>query len=176
MTKAQIMLPVQVRLPSMVECHTRHIITKTQLNILCLVFGPPNEAATGELLVACAGPAPAVSSVLPLLTGVVARRTIDLSGQEPAKASLLKLISNTVAGNMIEATAEAMVLAEKTGLGAANLESLIKELWPGPCAYYAQRMAAGVYADGKVSLSINVQIRGVVKPQAIIQLGQWCRG
>ena len=73
-----------------------------------------------------------------------------MSGEAPSKAALLKSISNTVVVNMIEATAEALVLADKTGLGATHMQRLAKELWPGPCAFYAERMAGNTYADGKV--------------------------
>lgn len=118
------------------------------------VFGTSNVAAAGQLVVACAGPALAVSRILPFLTGVTARQTINLSDEQPAKASLLKSISNTFVVNMIEATAEAMVLADKSGLGTKYMQDLAKVLWPGPSAFYAERMGSGLYADGQVRSSM----------------------
>jgi 3-hydroxyisobutyrate dehydrogenase-like beta-hydroxyacid dehydrogenase len=75
----------------------------------------------------------------------IGRAVIDFSGEEHGKASLLKVIGNVFILNMIETVAEGHVLAEKTGLGHANLQKFISAIFPGPFFLYSKRMVSGDY-------------------------------
>ena len=71
------------------------------------------------------------------------------------KASLLKLIGNTFIINMIETLAEGHVLAEKTELGAANLEKFLEVVFPGPFMIHSKRMSTGAYCKIEVGKLYN---------------------
>lgn len=75
----------------------------------------------------------------------IGRAVIDYGGEEPAKASLLKVIGNTFIINMIEGLAQGHVLAQKTGLGSANLEKFLEVVFPGPYMIHSKRMSSGAY-------------------------------
>jgi 3-hydroxyisobutyrate dehydrogenase-like beta-hydroxyacid dehydrogenase len=81
----------------------------------------------------------------------IGRAVIDLSGEPLHKASLLKLIGNIFIVAMIETTAEGHVLAEKTGLGHGPLQTMIQAIFPGPAAFYSDRMVTGKYYKEPVS-------------------------
>ncbi|QDS71696.1 hypothetical protein FKW77_008333 [Venturia effusa] len=73
-------------------------------------------------------------------------RKILRVGPEPYQVLLLKTTSNFLMAGLMELVAEAHVLAEKTGLGSAPLEELLKENF-GPVIYTDSiRMTTGVYA------------------------------
>lgn len=62
---------------------------------------------------------------------------------------MLKTTGNFIFAGLMEMIAKAHVLAEKSGLGSAVLEALIKENF-GPLAYSdSQRMMTGVYMPGQ---------------------------
>jgi len=86
-----------------------------------------------------------VAKVKPYLVDVLGRAVIDFGGQEVGKASLLKVIGNVFIVNMIETLSEGHVLAEKTGLGAENLEKFLEVVFPGPYMIYSKRMSSGAY-------------------------------
>jgi 3-hydroxyisobutyrate dehydrogenase-like beta-hydroxyacid dehydrogenase len=88
------------------------------------------------------------------LRGVIARGVIEV-GSEPEKALLLKTTSNFITAGLMFLISEAHVLAEKSGLPAPVLETLIQENF-GVYAYgVSQRMTTGGYypAAGKAPSS-----------------------
>ena len=102
-------------------------------------------ADSGSLVCVCAGASSAVQKVLPYTKGVMGRATIDYSSQPAGNATLLKVIGNTFILNMNEVLSEGLVLAEKTGLGSANLHTFIENLFPGPYAACSNHMVTGDY-------------------------------
>jgi 3-hydroxyisobutyrate dehydrogenase-like beta-hydroxyacid dehydrogenase len=85
---------------------------------------------------------------------VIARDVIEV-GSEPEKALLLKTTSNFITAGLMYLISEAHVLAEKSGLPAPVLETLIQENF-GAYAYgVSQRMTTGGYfpAAGKAPSS-----------------------
>lgn len=140
-----------------VDCSTVHPDTsrKTQTAITeragasfvaCPVFGAPNMAVAGQLVVIPAGPAEAIDRIRPFLDGVTARATLPLPGNEDVgRASLLKVLGNTFILNMVEALAEGIAAADKAGLGAEVYEQWVSTMFPGPFAKYAERMCSGDY-------------------------------
>jgi len=127
------------------------------------VFGATAVAQAGQLLIAVAGPPEAIKTVSPFLKGVIARGVIEV-GSEPEKALLLKTTSNFVTAGLMYLISEAHVLAEKSGLPAPVLESLIEQNF-GAYAYgVSQRMTTGGYfpAEGKApSSGLDLGIKDV---------------
>jgi 3-hydroxyisobutyrate dehydrogenase-like beta-hydroxyacid dehydrogenase len=78
------------------------------------VFGRPDAAAAGSLVVVCSGPAEARQRVAPLLA-VIGRATFDF-GDLPEAACVAKLCGNFLLAAAVEALAEALALAEKSGV------------------------------------------------------------
>ena len=76
---------------------------------------------------------------------------MDLSGQEPGEASLLKVVGNVIIVNLIQAVAEAHVLAEKTGLSVNCLHECLSVVFGGPYEIYSKRMSSGDYYKNPVS-------------------------
>lgn len=137
-----------------VDCSTVHPDTsrKTQAAlsqrgaafVACPVFGAPNMAVAGQLVVVPAGSAEAIERVRPYLDGVTARATLPLTGNEDVgRASLMKVLGNTFILNMVESLAEGVTAAEKTGLGAEMYEQWVTTMFPGAFAKYAERMTSG---------------------------------
>ena len=113
--------------------------------VACPVFGPPAAAWGGQLVPVVAGPPAEVEKVKPYLDGVIAKAVIDFTGQDPSKASLMKLVGNTFVGAMVEALAQGHTMAEKTGLGGANVHQFLEKLFPGPYVGYSNRIVTGDY-------------------------------
>lgn len=118
--------------------NTRHLTSSP-------VFGAPAMADSGNLICVLAGAGASVAKVKPYTKGVMGRADIDYSNQPAGNATLLKIIGNTFILNMVEVLSEGHVLAEKTGLGTANLHTWIETMFPGPYAAYSNRMLQGDY-------------------------------
>ncbi|KAF2877612.1 6-phosphogluconate dehydrogenase 2 [Massariosphaeria phaeospora] len=150
-----VLLQGEVEGKLIVDCSTVHPDTTNALEARIIgknvefvgmpVFGAPAMADAGNLVCVLAGAQASVAKVQPFTTGVMGRATIDFSGQRAGNASLLKVIGNTFILNMVEALSEGHTLAEKTGLGTANLHQWIEAMFPGPYAAYSTRMLAGDY-------------------------------
>ncbi|KFA48804.1 hypothetical protein S40293_01511 [Stachybotrys chartarum IBT 40293] len=114
------------------------------------VFGASPVAAEGRLLWVVAGPDDAVGKIEPYIVGVMGRGVIRL-GEDVTKASMLKTTGNFLTAGMMELVAEAHVLAEKTSLPAAVLESLLEQQY-GPLAHsISRRLTTGAYVPARGS-------------------------
>lgn len=114
------------------------------------VFGAPNMADMGALIIVPAGKQSAISKARPFYEGVTASQTIDLSSGtggdiDVGRASTMKVIGNTFILNTVGVLAEAMTAAETTGLGVEPLKEWLGLFAPGPFAKYADRMYSGDY-------------------------------
>jgi 3-hydroxyisobutyrate dehydrogenase-like beta-hydroxyacid dehydrogenase len=108
------------------------------------VFGSTPVAQAGQLLVAVAGRASAVSVIEPYFKGVIARGVIRV-GENPAQALLLKTTSNMLTAGMMYLISEAHTLAEKSGLPSSVLESLIEQNLGTYAHGVSKRMTSGAY-------------------------------
>ncbi|RYN35819.1 hypothetical protein AA0113_g1288 [Alternaria arborescens] len=108
------------------------------------VFGATPLAVAGRLLVAVAGPPSAIELVLPFLENVIARTVIRV-GSEPSQALLLKTTSNFITAGLMMLLSEAHVLAEKAGLPASVLESLVEENFGAYAHGVSKRLTSGSY-------------------------------
>ncbi|KAJ6064419.1 hypothetical protein N7499_013099 [Penicillium canescens] len=118
--------------------------------VACPVFGAPNMADVGGLIVVPAGKQSSIAKARPFLDGVVAKQSIDLSSGtgsdiDVGKASTMKVIGNTFILNTVGVLAESLVAAETSGLGVGPLKEWIDLFAPGPFAKYADRMVGGDY-------------------------------
>jgi 3-hydroxyisobutyrate dehydrogenase-like beta-hydroxyacid dehydrogenase len=122
-------------------------------NIVCLrlgpVFGAPAAAAAGQLIFVLTGKQSSIDKIAPFTKGVMAKATITL-GPDVSKATLLKITGNTMILGMVEILAEALVFAEKSGLGTETLDTFIQLMFPNsPFAAYSKRIISGEYAPIK---------------------------
>ncbi|KAJ3297078.1 hypothetical protein HK104_000887, partial [Borealophlyctis nickersoniae] len=104
------------------------------------VFGRPDAALARKLVVALAGDGKAKERVKPYLEAV-SRKILDV-GPNPRSASVLKLMGNFTIASLIEVSAEALSLGDKSGVDRSHYLSLLSELFPGPIWQgYAGRIA-----------------------------------
>ena len=95
------------------------------------VFGRPPAAAAGKLFVVVAGDDAALDRCEPLFE-VIGQRVFRI-GEKPSAANLVKLSGNFMIMAAVEAMAEAMTLAEKSGVDRATLlEVLTGTLFGSP--------------------------------------------
>lgn len=133
--------------PSTAKLACSKLSTAGAIFLATPVFGASPAALAGTVLFATAGPFEALETVTPYLSAM-GRKVLRI-GPDPPQALLLKTTSNFLMAGLMELVAEAHVLAEKTGLGSAPLEELLKENF-GPVIYTDSiRMTTGVYAPPK---------------------------
>jgi len=95
------------------------------------VFGRPDVAAAGQLMVIAAGASRAVADAAPLLDAI-GRRTFVVS-ETPATANLVKLSGNFLLASVIESLGEAMALIAKGGVDRRRyLDILTSSLFDVP--------------------------------------------
>ncbi|KAF2869717.1 hypothetical protein BDV95DRAFT_608557 [Massariosphaeria phaeospora] len=118
------------------------------------VFGATPLAQAGALLIAVAGPPTSIALIRPFLAGVTARAVIDV-GPVPQQALLLKTTSNFLTAGLMYLLSEAHTLAEKAGLPAAVLESLVEQNFGAYAHGVSARMTGGAYfpAEGQAPAS-----------------------
>lgn len=113
------------------------------------MFGAPAAAVAGQLIIILTGKQSSVEKIIPFTERVIAKATI-LLGPDVSKATLLKITGNTMILGMVEILAEALVLAEKSGVGTETLDTFIQLMFPNsPFAAYSKRILSGEYAPVK---------------------------
>ncbi|PGH00896.1 hypothetical protein GX51_05560 [Blastomyces parvus] len=142
------------RIANLVESHGG-------LFVACPVFGTPPAADAGQLIFVLAGKRELVERVKPFCAGVMGRVSLDLSTSpaggptgnddddekeplmDPGRASLLKVLGSALSLNMVNAVAEAMTVAEKSGLGVDSLHSFLELMYPGAYVRNSNRVRSG---------------------------------
>ena len=112
--------------------------------ITCPVFGAPAAADKAQLLLVMSGDYRSKKEVAYILVPAIGRKVIDLGGNlekgerllstsftsdrilNHSIAPTLKLIGNSMILGTIEIMAEAYTLAEKSGIGAESVHSIVK--------------------------------------------------
>ncbi|MBO0777458.1 MAG: NAD(P)-dependent oxidoreductase [Ktedonobacteraceae bacterium] len=87
------------------------------------VFGRPDAAAARKLWICLAGPPAAKERVQPLLQAM-GQGTFDF-GTDPGAANIVKLCGNFLMISSMEAMAEALTLAEKSGLDRSTVVDML---------------------------------------------------
>lgn len=109
------------------------------------VFGRPNVAAAGQLVVVAAGEPAAVQAVEPLFEAI-GRKTFIVSNS-PADANLMKLSGNFLIASVMESLGEALALVGKAGIdGRQYVDILTSTLFNAPIyATYGPMIAEGKF-------------------------------
>lgn len=87
------------------------------------VFGRPEAAASGALIVVAAGPPDVLERAKPLFAAIGPR--LVAFGEKPSLANVVKLAGNFLIASVIESLAEALALARKSGIDPAALLDLL---------------------------------------------------
>ncbi|MDB5430021.1 MAG: NAD(P)-dependent oxidoreductase [Caulobacter sp.] len=112
------------------------------------VFGRPDVAAAGQLMVIAAGPGAAIEEAGPLLRAI--GRKTSIVSETPATANLVKLSGNFLLATVIESLGEAMALVAKAGIDRRQyLDILTSTLFDLP----VYRLYGGMIADGRFTPS-----------------------
>jgi len=117
--------PVTAR--KLAELHAQHGSTY----VAAPVFGRPEAAASQQLWICVAGPRSAKERVQPVLE-TLGQGIYDF-GEDPGAANIVKLCGNFLTIAAMEAMAEALTLAEKSGLDrAAVIDMLTQTMFTSP--------------------------------------------
>jgi 3-hydroxyisobutyrate dehydrogenase-like beta-hydroxyacid dehydrogenase len=140
--------------PSTTASISTLLTTHSASYIAAPVFGSTPVAQAGQLLMALAGPSPAIRTVSPFLQGVLARAVIVV-GTEPEKALLLKTTSNFITAGLMYLLSEAHTLASKSGLPADTLHELVTQNFGAYAGGVSERLVSGAYcpAEGEAPRS-----------------------
>jgi 3-hydroxyisobutyrate dehydrogenase-like beta-hydroxyacid dehydrogenase len=107
-----------------------HEEAKSQL-VSAPVFGRPDAAAAGKLVVVAAGPDAAIAAARPLLEALGPK--LFVLGRSPAQANVVKLTGNFLITTVIEGLAEAMTFVAKAGVEKQQLlDVLLGSLFDAP--------------------------------------------
>ena len=107
------------------------------------VFGRPDVAAAGELMVVAAGPSGAIHDAAPLLDAI--GRATSVVSETPATANLVKLSGNFLLASIIESLGEAMALIGKAGLDRRQYLAILTTAFDVP----AYRLYGGMIAEDR---------------------------
>ena len=107
------------------------------------VFGRPDVAAAGELMVVAAGPSGAIADAAPLLEAI--GRATSVVSETPSTANLVKLSGNFLLASIIESLGEAMALIGKAGLDRRQYLAILNSAFDVP----AYRLYGGMIADDR---------------------------
>ncbi|KAK0465458.1 NAD-P-binding protein [Desarmillaria tabescens] len=122
------------------------------------IIGAPKAADARQLIIVMSGDYRSKKDVAYLLVPAVGRRIIDL-GENLEKAPTCKLIANSMILGSLEILAEAYTLAEKSGIGAENVNSIVKDVFPTPTFMgYSEKMKNDHF-DGAVGFTIDGGIK-----------------
>jgi 3-hydroxyisobutyrate dehydrogenase-like beta-hydroxyacid dehydrogenase len=121
------------------------------------LFGPPDAAAAGRLLIAAAGPRAAVERVRPVLE-VLGR--IQYLGPDAAAANVVKSAGNFLMATVVESLHDAMLVVHGTGVDPREFAGIITQsLFPTPVYQYLGGLLAARQLQGGARLT-NPFLRG----------------
>jgi 3-hydroxyisobutyrate dehydrogenase-like beta-hydroxyacid dehydrogenase len=108
------------------------------------VFGRPEAAASGSLVIVAAGPNASIERAKPLLAAMGPR--LVTFGDRPSLANVVKLSGNFLLCSVLESLAEAMAFARKQGIEPAALCDLLTSTFFNAPVY---KMYGGLIVAGK---------------------------
>ena len=132
------------------EHHTKHGVAY----VASPVFGRPDAAAAKRLWVCISGPASARNRVQPILAAI-GQGTFDF-GEDPGAANVAKLCGNFLIAANLEALAELLTLAEKSGLSKKSVAELMGTFSPMH-KNYASLMADQKFSPAGFRLALGLK-------------------
>jgi 3-hydroxyisobutyrate dehydrogenase-like beta-hydroxyacid dehydrogenase len=137
----------------LVEAHRQ----RGQLFVAATVFGRPDAAQAGQLVVVAAGPPEAVQRCRPALEAI--GRKLFVIGPEPPAANTAKLAGNFLIASMLETLGEAFALLRKSGVDPATfLEIMVGPFFQSPIYdNYGKIMAEQRYEPAGFKLRLGLK-------------------
>ena len=113
------------------------------------VFGTPEAAQSGKLVLAVAGPQAAVDQVRPILSDL---GRVEVVGNDPATANIVKLAGNVLVGAAISGLWDTMRLVHAAGADPRQFAGIVTQaLFPTPVYQVAGGTLAKRVLDGAQS-------------------------
>jgi 3-hydroxyisobutyrate dehydrogenase-like beta-hydroxyacid dehydrogenase len=103
---------------------------RQQMFVAAPVFGRPDAAQAGKLVVVAAGPSKAIERCQPLLQAV--GRKLFVIGSDPPAANTVKLAGNFLIASMLESLGEAFALLRKSGVAPAGFMDIVNTFFQSP--------------------------------------------
>jgi 3-hydroxyisobutyrate dehydrogenase-like beta-hydroxyacid dehydrogenase len=117
-----------------------------QTYISAPVFGPPEAAQSGRLVIAAAGPRTVVERLRPVLS-VLGR--VDFIGEDPAMANVVKAAGNFLMASVVESLRDAVTLVHAAGADPRQFAGILTQsLFPTPVYQYLGGLLAGRAVQG----------------------------
>jgi 3-hydroxyisobutyrate dehydrogenase-like beta-hydroxyacid dehydrogenase len=131
--------------------------SRGQIYVAAPVFGRPDAAEAGKLIVLAAGPPDAIDRVQTVFDAF-AHRTFR-AGEQPQQANVAKLCGNYLIVSTIQSMGEAVALARGSGLDETALVGLLTEtLFSGPVhKNYGAAIAARRYRPAGFGLGLALK-------------------
>lgn len=134
------------------------------------VFGRPDAATAGRLVVVAAGAPDAIQACAPLFAAI-GQKTFPF-GEKPMLANLVKLSGNFLIASVIESLGEAMALVGKAGLDPKEyLDFLTSTLFTAP----VYKTYGGIIAEKKFSPAGFVAPLGLKDVRLVLAAGEQLR-
>ena len=120
------------------------------------VFGRPDAAQSGKLIVVAAGPGELVEFCRPLFDAI--GRQTSVAGAEPWQANAVKLCGNFMLASMIEAFGEAYATLRKAGVEPTVFQEVINGLFASPVyANYGRLIAEERFSPAGFALKLALK-------------------
>ncbi len=120
------------------------------------VFGRPEAAAAGKLWVVAAGAPPAIDRCRPAFEAM--SQGVFVVGTQPEAANIVKLSGNFLLASTIEAVAEALTLARKSGVEPAAFMAVMNALFRSPIVEnYGKAMVEGRFEPAGFALKLGLK-------------------
>ncbi len=122
------------------------------------LFGPPDAAASGRLLIAAGGPRSAVERIRPVLE-VLGR--VQVISEDPAAANVVKSAGNFLMATVVESLRDAMAIVHGAGVDPREFAGIVTQsLFPTPVYQYLGGLLASRQAQGGLPVP-NPFLKGV---------------
>jgi 3-hydroxyisobutyrate dehydrogenase-like beta-hydroxyacid dehydrogenase len=121
------------------------------------VFGRPDVAAAGKLIVVAAGENAAIEKVRPLLECI--GRRVEVVGEAPEQANLFKIAGNFLLAAAIESMGEAFALVRKGGVDARVFQDVLSNsLFACPVYQgYGNAIVSGKFEPAGFALKLGMK-------------------
>jgi len=120
------------------------------------VFGRPEAAESGKLMVVAAGPSQLVELCRPLFDAI--GRQTSVAGSEPWQANAVKLCGNFMLASLIEAFGEAYATLRKAGVDPRVFLEIIDSLFESPVyGNYGRMIAEERFSPAGFALKLGLK-------------------